>query len=129
MPVAFCIAETPAHPRLTEYLKSAGYDEMRFGSVRKALSALKKTRPDLVIADFIYAYATNYDSNHMSNLDSLLIMLRRKSSHQPVFVFLADKSEARHVATVAEHYAGFCSRYHVLTYPVSAAGLDEALNS
>jgi len=125
--LVFSIIESPAHPNLTGLLEAAGYKERQFVSVRKAMSGLKKEKPDIIIADFIYAYLTNYDSNHKCNLDSLLVTLQRKGEVKPRFIFLADKSELAYVDEVAEHYKGFCDAYSLIPYPVSAQDVVEVL--
>jgi hypothetical protein len=126
-PIAFSVIESPAHPNLTGVLAELGYQEQRFSSVRKAIAGLKKHRPDVVIADFLFAYANNYASNHISNLDSLLISLQKGRDRKPLFVFVAAKPELPHVEQLAAQYPGFCETYHALPLPVEDRQVAELL--
>ena len=99
------------HPNLSRLLSDLGYQELQFGSVRKAISGLKKHKPDVVIADFLYAYATNYDSNHLSNLDSFLISLNKLNNHLPKVIFLAEKNELKHVDELAHQYGQYLGEF------------------
>lgn len=127
-PIAFSIIESPAHPNLSPLLKQVGYEEIQFPSLRKAIGALKKQQPDLVIADFIYAYANNYASNHISNLDSFLVTLQKYPDCRPRFVFVTSKDEAQYVEQLASHYDGVCGEYDVLVVPVDMNAATALLN-
>ena len=115
------------HPNLSSLLNQLGYQEIQFGSVRKAISGLKKYKPDVIIADFLYAYSTNYDSNHISNLDSFLISLNKLGNHSPKIIFLAEKNELKHVDQLARQYARYFGEYIAHPYQASAAQIKQFL--
>lgn len=126
-PIIFSLIETPEHPRLSSLYEEMGYEEMQFSSVRKTISALKKYKPDVIIAQFIFAYASNYASNHMSNLDSLLITLQKYSNYKPKFIFLVYKEEYKYLSQLTSHYDGFSSINHSLILPTNKEKVKELL--
>jgi len=73
----FSIIESPSHPALTSLYTDCGLEEQRYTSMRKAISALKKTKPDFVVADFLYGYGNNYAGVNVSNLDVFLYSLQK----------------------------------------------------
>ena len=115
------------HPNLSGLLNRLGYQEIQFGSVRKAISGLKKHKPDVIIADFLYAYSTNYDSNHISNLDSFLISLNKLADHSPKIIFLAEKNELEYVDQLARQYAQYFGEYIAQPYQASSAQIEKFL--
>jgi len=44
--IIFSLAESPTHPNFADLYASLGFQEQRFNAMRKAISALKKTKPD-----------------------------------------------------------------------------------
>ena len=115
------------HPNLSSLLTDLGYQEIQFGSVRKAISGLKKHKPDVIIADFLYAYATNYDSNHISNLDSFLISLNKLDNHSPNIIFLAAKQELQHVDDLTRQYGQYLGEFVALPFQVSSHQIRDLL--
>lgn len=103
-PIVFSIIESPTHPKLSNVYEQLGYEELQFNSVRKAMNALKKHKPDVIVAEFFYAYSTNYSSNHISNLDSLLITLHKYPEYDPKLFLVCTKKEAQYIAKLEEHY-------------------------
>ena len=100
---------------------------MQFLSVRNAIKALKKHKPDVIIAQFLFAYSTNYASNHISNLDSLLITLQKYPDYKPKFIFLATKKEFPHIEQLTNHYKWFSSTNLSLVLPVTKDQVKELL--
>lgn len=113
-PIVFSLIESPTHPKLSSLYDDMGYEEMQFRSIRKAMNALKKHKPDVIVAEFFYKYSTNYSSNHISNLDSLLITLQKYPNYEPKIILLVTKKEYQFVSKLEEHY----KIAHVLTQPV-----------
>ena len=95
--ILFSIIETPAHPDFSSLYRSLGFNEVRLGSIRKANAELKKQMPDVVIAEFIYGYGSNYSGVHISNLDVFLVTLLKYKANSRVIV-MVDKSEQQYVA-------------------------------
>jgi len=115
-PVVFSVIEAPTHPKLSDLYNELGYNELQFSSVRKAISALKKQKPDIITAEFFYAFSTNYSSNYISNLDSLLITLQKYPDYQPKIIVFVSKQEQEYVSKLAIRYLPD----HVLILPVTA---------
>lgn len=117
-PIVFSIVESPTHPKLTALYEELGYEEIVLRSMRKAMSALKKYQPDVIVAEFFYAYGTNYASNHISNLDSLLITLQTYPDYNPKILLVVKKSEQQYVSKLGEHYSAYYNEDYVLVQPV-----------
>lgn len=64
--------------------------------MRKAISELKRTRPDFVVAEFFYGYGNNYAGVNVSNLDVFLYSLQKYAPQAKVIVFV-DKSERKYL--------------------------------
>jgi hypothetical protein len=82
----FSIIESPLHPNLSALFARLGFDEVPLTSTRKAISALKKQVPDVVIADFVYGFSNNYSGVHISNLDVLLMSMQKFAPQAEVIV-------------------------------------------
>ncbi len=101
-----------------------GMNELKFNSVRKAISQLKRQPPDWVVADFSYGYANNYAGVNVSNLDVLLASLRRYAPQARVIV-LAEKSEYGYVDKLKSLF----TVHTALQYPVSEAQMEAILTA
>jgi len=88
----FSVKLSPLHPELSGVYKQLGLSENCFSSERKAIQALRKVTPDIVIADFIYGYGSNYAGVNVSNLDVLLYSLQKSAPEVKVFLF-CEKNE------------------------------------
>lgn len=96
MPVLYSIIESPTHPRLSDLYRELGISEIQLTSMRKAISELKRTQPDFVVAEFFYGYGNNYAGVNVSNLDVFLYSLQKYAPQAKVIVFV-DKSEREYV--------------------------------
>ena len=126
-PIVFSIIEAPAHPKLSSLYNELGYDEMILSSVRRAIIALKKYEPDVIVAQFFFSFSTNYASNHISNLDSLIITLQKYPGYKPKFIFLASKKDHQYIEQLTSHYGAFLSSNHSLILPVTEEQIKELL--
>ena len=124
MPVLYSVIESPAHPNLTGLYRRLGIEEIKFPSVRKAISSSKRQPPDWVVADFSYGYANNYAGVNVSNLDVLLASLRRYAPEARVVV-LVEKAEYRYV----DKLTALFTVHAVLQYPVEAAQMESVLTA
>lgn len=95
---------------------------MELTSTRKAVSALKKQTPDLVLADFVYGYSNNYSGIHISNLDVFLMSMQKFAPGTPV-VILAASDELEH----AQKMRDICEIVAILPFNVSEANLEATL--
>ena len=126
-PIVFSVIETPTHPKLSDLYDEMGYEELQFQSIRKAISALKKYKPDVIVAQFFFSFSTNYASNHISNLDSLIITLQKYSDYKPKFIFLVSKKDYQYIEKLTSHYDEFSSSNHSLILPVTEEQIKKLL--
>ncbi len=121
--ILFSIIETPTHPNFGSIYSSLELKEVQLNSMRKAISKLKRISPDFVVAEFCYAYSSNYSAIHTSNLDVLLHSLKKYSPNTKVIV-LVKKDELEYV----DHIQEIFPLHAILSYPVSESQLRELLN-
>ncbi|MCG6899279.1 MAG: hypothetical protein LJE75_04680 [Gammaproteobacteria bacterium] len=95
-PLLFSIIESPLHPDFSALYQRLGICEVKLGSMRKAISALKSRKPDIVVAEFMYGYGNNYAGVNVSNLDVFLYSLQ-KYSRESAVVVMVDQCEVQYV--------------------------------
>ena len=120
----FSIIESPSHPTFTSLYQRLGFDEQRFTAMRKAISALKKTKPDVVVAEFFYGFGNNYAGVNVSNLDVFLHSLQKYAPDAKVIV-LVSKEEQQYV----DKLAALFPLHQVLLQPVSPADMQQVLEN
>jgi hypothetical protein len=118
----FSIVESPLHPDFSALYRRLGLDEVRLGSMRKAISALKSRTPDIVVAEFMYGYGNNYAGVNISNLDVFLYSLQKYSSDSAIIV-MADKREVQYV----DKLSALFTMHAVLQHPVTAQDMEACL--
>ncbi len=123
MKTLFSIIESPSHPALSSLYAECSLEEHRFTSMRKAISALKKIKPDYVVADFLYGYGNNYAGVNVSNLDVFLYSLQKYAPDAKVIV-LVSKQEQQFVSKLAELF----SLQGTLVYPVNSKQMQQLLD-
>lgn len=124
MPTVYSIIESPTHPDFSDLYARLGLTELRHTSTRKAISALKDTPPELVVAEFFYGYGNNYAGVNISNLDVFLFSLQKYAPEAKVIV-LVDKSERQHVDKLND----IVPLHAVFTHPVSSSDLETAVRT
>lgn len=122
MAVLYSIIESPTHPRLSGLYRQLGIDEIQLTSMRKAISELKRTSPDFVVAEFFYGYGNNYAGVNVSNLDVFLYSLEKYAPQAKVIVFV-DKSEQEYL----EKLPAALQPYAAFVHPVDQDGLRTTL--
>ena len=122
MSVIYSIIESPTHPRLSDFYRELGLDEIQLTSMRKAISELKRTPPDFVIAEFFYGYGNNYAGVNVSNLDVFLYSLEKYAPDAKVIVFV-DKTEQKYLARLP----AALQPHAVLVHPVDPNKLRAVL--
>jgi DNA-binding NarL/FixJ family response regulator len=120
--LVFDIVESPAHPDLSAICRSLGFERQGFSSQRKALAALKRRAPDIVVADFFYGYGNNYAGANVSNLDVLLRSLQRFAPAARI-VILAERSEMQHIP----HLAALFELAAVVVLPADRQQIEQTL--
>ena len=121
-PLVFSIIESPLHPKFSDLYEGCGYNELRFNSMRKALSALKQHNPKYLFVEFFYGYGNNYAGANISNLDVLLRSLQKYSPESKVVVFV-DKKERQYI----EKLEALFPLYQTFTLPVRSNELLDVL--
>ena len=94
---------TLAFPRLSQLYSRLGIGETGVDSLRKALTAVRQTPPDFILAEFVYAWGNNYASCHIGNIDSLLASLPKYAPQARVIV-VCQRSELEHARRLGEVY-------------------------
>ncbi|MDH3354609.1 MAG: hypothetical protein OEL79_05280 [Chromatiales bacterium] len=90
--------------------------------MRRAIGQLKRQSPDYIVAEFSYAYSSNYSAIHTSNLDVLLHSLKRYSPETKVIV-LVNRDELEYV----DHIRELFPLHAILSYPVNKGEVRELL--
>lgn len=91
--VIYSLVESPGHPVLTHLYSSLGFAEMRFTTMRKAISSLKKHPPEYVVGEFFYGFGNNYAGVNVSNLDVFLHSLQKYAPKAKVIVLVGKRDE------------------------------------
>lgn len=118
--VVFSIIESPLHPNFTSLYQKLDFENVQLSSMRKAISQLKKQKPDYVVAEFMYGYGNNYAGVNVSNLDVFLHSLQKYAPEAKV-IAMVEKHEVKHVQKLLNLF----TLHGVLQHPVS----EQALNS
>ena len=112
------------HPDFSRLYRRLGIRELRLGSMRKAISQLKKDSPDYVVAEFFYGYGNNYAGVNVSNLDVFLYSLQKAAPGARTIV-MVDKSERQYV----DKLTAILPVHAVLQHPVSEADIESLLSA
>lgn len=123
-PLLFSAVEAPTHPKLSALYDRLGIEERQFSSMRKLLAALKKTRPDYVAAEFFYGYGNNYAGVNISNLDVMLMSLKKFAPDARVVVFVS-KAERQYV----DKLNAILPLHGICTQPVDPAEVEALLSA
>ncbi|MHB8624267.1 MAG: hypothetical protein ACYC9J_14710 [Sulfuricaulis sp.] len=117
--ILLAITELGGYPDFKPLYHQAGYEVESVPSVRKALNLLKKTQPDLIVAEF------NFQSDfrdRTSSLESLLAVVQR-SPKTKLIVFY----ENEHAHQLAKLTARF-PIHEALQFPIDPAKLEQSLH-
>ena len=110
------IIELGGYPDLSPIFKKHGYQPTVVYSMRKALNALKKISPKVVVAEF------NYQSDfrdRTSTLESLIAVAQRNQDMKLIVFY--EKEYAHQFEKLKERYRF----YAYLPYPIEEARIDE----
>jgi hypothetical protein len=122
--ILFSIVESPLHPDFSALYQRLGLRELRFGSMRKAIGALKSATPDIVVAEFMYGYGNNYAGVNVSNLDVFLYSLQKYSRDSDLIV-MVDKGELQYV----DKLSALFPIHAVLQHPVKEQDMARCLGN
>ena len=121
-PVLFSIIESPAHRDFSALYRRLGVEQYKLPSMRKAIAALKRTRPDFVVAEFMYGYGNNYAGVNVCNLDVFLYSLQKYTRETRIIV-MVERGELQYV----DKLAALFPLHAVLPLPVTEQALEQAL--
>ena len=116
------VIESPGHPDFSALYRRLGIRQQSVSSIRKAIAAVRETRPDIIVAEFFYGYGNNYAGVNISNLDVLLSTLQ-KYAPQARVVVMVDRNEHQYVEKLRELFP----LHAVFTYPVTESALESLL--
>lgn len=122
MPALLSIIESNMHPNFGALYQKLNIEEERVGSIRKAISLLKKQQPDFIVCEFFYGYGNNYAGVNISNLDVLLSTLQKYSPSSKVIV-IAEKSERQYVDKLNDLFP----LHAVFIYPAKESEMELCL--
>ena len=117
--ILLSIYELGGYPNFTPLYQRLGYQVIGVHSVRRALSALKKTSPTAIVAEF------NFQSDfrdRTSSLESLLAVVQRMPDTK-VIVFY-ERDHDHQLDRLKAVYPVFAA----LSYPIDAEQLEDALS-
>jgi len=115
------IIEHGGYPNLLPLYQELGLTTHTAPSMRKGLSLCKKHKPDIVVAEFIYA--PTYGS-YICNLESLFAFLQRSKPETKLIIFI-ERDHLHHLEKVADRFPIAA----VLTHPIRAQVVEQALRS
>ena len=104
------IVELGGYPNLTPLYEDAGFNVVSTNTMRKALNQLRRLRPELIVAEFIYG--PTYGSQ-LSNFESLYAALQTLDPPAKL-IALVNKNDQTHFLTVSSRY----SNTAVLYFPI-----------
>lgn len=112
------IIELGGYPDLNPLYKKYGYEPVVVYSMRKALSALKKMKPSVVVAEF------NYQSDFRDRTSSLesLIAIAQRNLNIKLIVFY-EKEYLHQFEKLKERY----NFYATFAYPILEQSIEETL--
>jgi TRAP-type mannitol/chloroaromatic compound transport system substrate-binding protein len=118
--ILLSIIELGGYPDLTPLYKKYGYQPIVEYSMRKALVALKKINPAVVVAEF------NYQSDFRDRTSSLesLIAVAQRNANIKLIVFY-EKEYAHQFEKLKSRY----TFYATFSYPIMEEAINETLSS
>jgi DNA-binding NtrC family response regulator len=117
-PVLLSLVELGGYPDFTQLYQRLGFSVTSVSTSRKAIAAVKKQPPDVVVAEF------NFQSDfrdRTSSLESLLASTERHGKTQAIIFY--EKESQHQLEKLLKQFAVF----KVMAYPVDAAELEAAL--
>ncbi len=116
------IFELGGYPDFSTLYQQMGYQVLKVNTMRNALAILKKERPEVIVAEFIFSPK---HSVIISNVDSLLALLASKYPDTKLILFV-DQAENHHLETLRQRYANQV-KVDSLFYPIKQDQLRNIL--
>ncbi len=117
-PLLVQVVELGGYPNFIPLYQHLGYRVETVNTGRKAITTLKKLRPEVVVAEFNYQFDFR---DRTSNLESILAVLQHQAGIKVVVFY--DKAVQPQLEQVAERFPGFIA----MSYPIDEAALKVAL--
>lgn len=118
MPSLLAIIELGGYPNLMPLYRRLGFDVEVVNSQRKARSLLKKRRPDVVVAEYIFQSDFR---DRTSNLETLMAILQRHPEVRVVVFYLPEQAEK--LAILEERFPLFAK----IPFPVTEGEVERVL--
>lgn len=112
------VVELGGYPNFTPLYQRLGYRVETVNTGRKAISILKKLRPDVVVAEFNYQFDFR---DRTSNLESILAVIQAQAGVRVVVFY--DKAVQEQLDKVSERFPGFIA----MSYPIDGGELEAVL--
>ncbi|MCW8827565.1 MAG: hypothetical protein OQK94_00760 [Gammaproteobacteria bacterium] len=112
------VVELGAYPNFSALYQRMGFQVETINVGRKAISMLKKSKPEVVVTEFNYQFEFRDRTSH---LESILAVLQPLSDIRVVVFY--DKAEQDQLEPVRDRFPGFIA----LPYPIEEAELEAVL--
>lgn len=110
-----------ALPAFDALFREHNYQVTKVKALRKALSQIKQLKPDVIVAEFVYA--PTYGSQ-LSNFESLFAAAQTFAP-ETSFIALAHKDDLQHLEKVSANV----NNCQIVTFPVDQSEMRSCLNS
>ncbi len=118
MPRLLAIIELGGYPNLMPLYKQLGFDVEVVNSQRKARSLLKRSLPDVVVAEYIFQSDFR---DRTSNLETLMAVLQRHPEVRVVVFYLPEQAEK--LAILEARFPLFAK----IAFPITVEKVERAL--
>jgi len=112
------VVELGGYPNFIPLYQRLGYRVETVNTGRKAISALKKLKPEAVVTEFNYQFSFR---DRTSNLESILAVIQPQTGVKVVVFY--DQAVQEQLDQVAERFPGFIA----MRYPIDEAALEAVL--
>lgn len=113
------VIELGGYEDFTELYKSMGYEVTQEITTRKAISRLKRTHYDVVVAEFNYQHTFR---DRLSNLESVIAGIQKQNAK---CIVIYEKEFENHLSTLRQQF-NFDAE---LSLPISPADMQAALET
>ena len=117
-PLLVQVVELGGYPNFIPLYQRLGYRVETVNTGRKAISTLKKLRPDAVVTEFNYQFSFR---DRTSNLESILAVVQPQAGVKVVVFY--DQAVQEQLDQVAERFPGFIP----MSYPIDEGALEAVL--
>lgn len=120
MPSLLAIIELGGYPNLVPLYQRIGFDVEVVNSQRKARGLLKKRRPDVIVAEYIFQSDFR---DRTSNLETLMAVLQRHPEVRVVVFYLPEQAEK--LALLESRF----NLFEKVAFPITAEKVEPVLRA